>query len=124
MWRRRDLLNAAAVHFQPGVNEDLAATAVWGTQQLANYAGPKVDGVFGLWYGKGPGVDRSGDAFKHASYAGTTEHGGVLVVYGDDHPGKSSTVAHQSEQALAANLIPSLYPSDVQEILDLSLIHI
>jgi len=121
LWRSRDLLSAAAVRFQPGVNEDLAATAVWGTQQIGNYARPKVDGVFGLWYGKGPGVDRSGDAFKHASYAGTTRHGGVLVVYGDDHPGKSSTVAHQSEQALAANLIPSLFPSSVQEILDYSL---
>ena len=121
LWRNRDLLTAASVQFQPGVNEDLAATAVWGTQQIGNYSGPKVDGVFGLWYGKGPGVDRSGDAFKHASYAGTTAHGGVLLVYGDDHPGKSSTVAHQSEQALAANLIPSLYPSDVQEVLEYSL---
>ncbi len=121
LWRSRDLLTAASVRFQPGVNEDLAATSVWGTQQLANYASAKVDGVFSLWYGKGPGVDRSGDVFKHANYAGTTEHGGVLIVYGDDHPGKSSTVAHQSEQALAANLIPSLYPADVQEILDYSL---
>lgn len=121
LWRNQKLLSASAVRFQPGVNEDLAATSVWGTQQLANYPGPKVDGVFGLWYGKGPGVDRSGDVFKHANYAGTTRNGGVLVVFGDDHPGKSSTVAHQSEQALAANLIPSLYPSTVQEILDYSL---
>ncbi|MBW7947110.1 MAG: indolepyruvate ferredoxin oxidoreductase family protein, partial [Sphingomonadaceae bacterium] len=121
LWRNRDLLTAASVRFQPGVNEDLAATSVWGTQQIANYPGAKVDGVFGIWYGKGPGVDRSGDVFKHANYAGTTAHGGVLVVFGDDHPGKSSTVAHQSEQALAANLIPVLYPANVQEILDYSL---
>jgi indolepyruvate ferredoxin oxidoreductase len=121
LWRNRDLLTAAQVRFQPGVNEDLAATSVWGTQQLQNYQGPCVDGVFGLWYGKGPGVDRSGDVFKHANYAGTMRYGGVLVVFGDDHPGKSSTVAHQSEQALAANLIPVLYPSNVQEILDYAL---
>jgi len=85
------------------------------------FPGGEVDGVFAMWYAKGPGVDRSGDVFRHANLAGTTEHGGVLVVFGDDHPGKSSTVAHQSEQALAANLIPVLYPANVEEILEYGL---
>ncbi|MEO4001824.1 indolepyruvate ferredoxin oxidoreductase family protein [Mesorhizobium sp. CAU 1732] len=121
LWKSRDILKASSVVFQPGVNEDLAATSVWGTQQIDSLPGKTVDGVFAMWYGKGPGVDRSGDPFKHGNYAGTTEHGGVLVVFGDDHPGKSSTVAHQSEQALAANLIPVLYPANVQEILEYGL---
>ncbi len=121
LWQARDDLKRAGVVFQPGVNEDLAATSVWGTQQIDSLPGKTVDGVFAMWYGKGPGVDRSGDPFKHGNYAGTTEHGGVLVVFGDDHPGKSSTVAHQSEQALAANLIPVLYPSNVEEILEYGL---
>jgi indolepyruvate ferredoxin oxidoreductase len=121
LWKSRDMLKSASVIFQPGVNEDLAATSVWGTQQIDSLPGRTVDGVFAMWYGKGPGVDRSGDPFKHGNYAGTTEHGGVLVVFGDDHPGKSSTVAHQSEQALAANLIPVLYPSNVEEILEYGL---
>ena len=121
LWQARDELKQAGIVFQPGVNEDLAATSVWGTQQLDSLPGKTVDGVFSMWYGKGPGVDRSGDPFKHGNYAGTTEHGGVLVVFGDDHPGKSSTVAHQSEQALAANLIPVLYPANVEEILEYGL---
>ncbi|MCG6205986.1 indolepyruvate ferredoxin oxidoreductase family protein [Rhodopseudomonas sp. HC1] len=121
LWNSKDFLKQSEIVFQPGLNEDLAATSVWGTQQIDSLPGRTVDGVFGMWYGKGPGVDRSGDPFKHGNYAGTTRHGGVLVVYGDDHPGKSSTVAHQSEQALAANLIPSLYPSNVQEILEYGL---
>jgi indolepyruvate ferredoxin oxidoreductase len=121
LWKSRDILKASSIVFQPGVNEDLAATSVWGTQQIDSLPGKTVDGVFAMWYGKGPGVDRSGDPFKHGNYAGTTEHGGVLVVFGDDHPGKSSTVAHQSEQALAANLIPVLYPANVQEILEYGL---
>ncbi|MGO4387779.1 indolepyruvate ferredoxin oxidoreductase family protein [Microvirga sp. 2YAF29] len=118
LWKTRDLLKGASIVFQPGVNEDLAATSVWGTQQIDSVPGKTVDGVYAMWYGKGPGVDRSGDPFKHGNYAGTTEHGGVLVVFGDDHPGKSSTVAHQSEQALAANLVPVLYPANVQEIME------
>ncbi len=115
LWSASKALAAADVHFEPAVNEDLAATAVWGTQQLAAIGEAMVDGVFGLWYGKGPGVDRSGDALKHGNYAGTHPNGGVLVVAGDDHPGKSSTVAHHSQQALAANGIPTLYPADVGE---------
>lgn len=121
LWKCRDILKEASVVFEPGLNEDLAATAVWGTQQIDSLPGKNVDGVFALWYGKGPGVDRSGDPFKHGNYAGTTEQGGVLVVFGDDHPGKSSTVAHQSEQALAANSMPVLYPSNVQEIIEYGL---
>ncbi|MDO6679306.1 indolepyruvate ferredoxin oxidoreductase family protein [Shewanella sp. 4_MG-2023] len=118
IWKAKKRLDQHNITFQPGVNEDLAATAIWGTQLLDTIPEPNVDGVFAMWYGKGPGVDRSGDPFKHANYAGTHEHGGVLVVYGDDHPGKSSTISHQSEQALAANLIPSLYPADVSEFID------
>lgn len=121
LWRSQQFLLESQIVFQPGLNEDLAATAVWGTQQIDSLPGKTVDGVFAMWYGKGPGVDRSGDPFKHGNYAGTTRDGGVLVVFGDDHPGKSSTVAHQSEQALAANLIPSLYPSNVQEIVEYGL---
>jgi indolepyruvate ferredoxin oxidoreductase len=116
-----ELLAAAQVKFQPGVNEDLAATAIWGTQQVPLLPGAKVDGVFAIWYGKGPGVDRSGDPIKHANRMGTSPHGGVLLAFGDDHPGKSSTTAHQSEQALAANGVPVLYPASVQEYLDLGL---
>ncbi len=115
LWSASKALEAAPIHFEPAVNEDLAATALWGTQQLAAIGEATVDGVFGLWYGKGPGVDRSGDALKHGNYAGTHPDGGVLVVAGDDHQGKSSTVAHHSQQALAANGIPTLYPADVGE---------
>ena len=85
LWRARQFLDAAHIRFQPGLNEDLAATSIWGSQQLNLFPGAKYDGVFGLWYGKGPGVDRSGDAFKHGNYAGTSRHGGVLVAAGDDH---------------------------------------
>ncbi|HET7204086.1 MAG TPA: indolepyruvate ferredoxin oxidoreductase family protein, partial [Steroidobacteraceae bacterium] len=118
LWGESQRLEDAHVVFQPGVNEDLAATAVWGTQQAPLLPGTKYDGIFAIWYGKGPGVDRSGDAFKHGNRQGASRHGGVLVCAGDDHPGKSSTVSHQSEQALAANHIPVLYPASVQELLD------
>jgi indolepyruvate ferredoxin oxidoreductase len=121
LWQAGEFLKAAKVHFQPGVNEDLAATAVWGAQQSANFPGARFSGVFGIWYGKGPGVDRSGDALKHANAAGTAPLGGVLALAGDDHGAKSSTQAHQSEQALIAAGIPILYPSNVQEILDYGL---
>ena len=114
-------LAAANIKFVPGVNEDLAATAIWGTQQVPLLPGARFDGVFAIWYGKGPGVDRSGDPIKHANRMGTSPKGGVLVAFGDDHPGKSSTIAHQSEQALAANGVPVLYPASVQEYLDLGL---
>ena len=115
LWAAAKPLQAAQVSFDPAVNEDLGATAVWGTQQLAAMGDANVDGVFALWYGKGPGVDRAGDVLKHGNYAGTHPNGGVLVVAGDDHQGKSSTIAHHSQQALAANSIPVLYPADVGE---------
>lgn len=122
LWRAAKHLEQSAIRFVPGVNEDLAATACLGTQQLDNYGDANVDGVFALWYGKGPGIDRAGDAIKHGNYAGTHPHGGVLVVFGDDHPGKSSTIAHQSEIALAANSVPVLYPATLQDILHFGLI--
>jgi len=109
------------IRFQPGVNEDLAATSIWGTQQLNLFPGAKYDGVFAMWYGKGPGVDRCGDVFKHANAAGTAKHGGVLVLAGDDHAAKSSTLAHQSEHMLKACCIPVLHPANVQEYLDYGL---
>ena len=109
LWRAGRELNAHDIIFQPGVNEELAATAVYGSQQLEHFESPKRDGVFAAWYGKGPGVDRAGDALKHGNLAGAAAHGGVLVIAGDDHPGKSSTTCHQSEQALAASMIPVLY---------------
>ena len=115
LWRIKEQLEANHVVFQPGINEDLAATAVSGTQQLDQLPDAARDGVFAMWYGKGPGVDRSMDALKHGNFAGAHPKGGVLLVYGDDHPGKSSTVSHQSEQALSAQLIPSLYPASVRE---------
>ncbi|MES2535256.1 MAG: indolepyruvate ferredoxin oxidoreductase family protein [Pseudomonadota bacterium] len=114
-------LEAHHVRFHPGVNEDLAATSVWGTQQVNLFPGAQYDGVFSMWYGKGPGVDRCGDVFKHANMAGTSRHGGVLVLAGDDHAAKSSTTAHQSEHILKACGIPVLYPSSVQEYLDYGL---
>lgn len=122
LWSIGDRLSAADIKFQPGVNEDMAATAVRGTQQLDAVPDPLWEGVFAAWYGKGPGVDRSGDALKHGNYAGVHPKGGVLVFYGDDHGGKSSTVAHHSEQAMAAALIPSLYPADAGEILRFGLL--
>ncbi|HTJ92483.1 MAG TPA: indolepyruvate ferredoxin oxidoreductase family protein, partial [Pararobbsia sp.] len=114
-------LAAHQVVFQPGVNEDLAATAVWGSQQVNLYPSAKYDGVFGMWYGKGPGVDRSIDVFKHANSAGSSQHGGVLLLAGDDHAAKSSTLAHQSEHVLKASGIPVLFPANVQEYLDYGL---
>jgi len=121
MWKAAEHLKRRHVVFQPGINEDLAATAVWGSQQVNLFPGARYDGVFGMWYGKGPGVDRSGDVFKHANAAGTSPHGGVLVVAGDDHPAKSSTLPHQSDHVLKACMIPVLFPSSVQEILDYGL---
>jgi indolepyruvate ferredoxin oxidoreductase len=118
----RSHLDAQHIVFQPGVNEELAVTAVWGTQQLDLYPKTKkYDGVFGIWYGKGPGVDRSSDVFKHANMAGTARHGGVVAVAGDDHVSKSSTAAHQSDHIFKACGLPVFFPSDVQGILDLGL---
>lgn len=114
-------LEAAHVRFQAGVNEDLAATSVWGTQQVNMYPGARYAGVFGLWYGKGPGVDRCGDVFKHANAAGTSPLGGVLAFAGDDHGAKSSTLPHQSDHMFKACMMPVLYPANVQEYLDLGL---
>ncbi|MGC2414815.1 MAG: indolepyruvate ferredoxin oxidoreductase family protein, partial [Stellaceae bacterium] len=109
------------IRFQPAINEEMAATAVWGSQQLGLFPGAKYDGVFAMWYGKGPGVDRSGDALKHGNSAGSAPHGGVLVLAGDDHVCKSSTLAHQSEFAFIDASIPVLNPAGVEEILDLGL---
>ena len=111
-------LKAHNIHFQPGVNEDLAATAIWGTQQVGLFPGAKHDGVFALWYGKGPGVDRSIDALKHANAAGTSRHGGVLALAGDDHICASSTLPHQSEFDFMAASMPVINPAGVQELLD------
>ena len=123
LWKAAQHLKAHHIVFQPGVNEELAATAVWGTQQLgfAPLASQKYDGVFGLWYGKGPGVDRTSDVFKHANMAGTTAWGGVIAVAGDDHISKSSTAAHQSDHIFKACGLPVFFPASVQEILDLGL---
>ena len=114
-------LDAHHVQFHPGMNEDLAATAVWGTQQTNLFKDAKYDGVFSMWYGKGPGVDRCGDVFKHANNAGSAKHGGVLVLAGDDHAAKSSSTAHQSDHILNACGIPVLYPASVQEYIDYGL---
>jgi indolepyruvate ferredoxin oxidoreductase len=119
--KAKPYLDAHHIKFHPGVNEDLAATSVWGSQQVNLFPNAQFDGVFGMWYGKGPGVDRCGDVFKHANMAGTDRHGGVLVMAGDDHAAKSSTTAHQSEHILKACGIPVLYPASVQEYLDYGL---
>jgi indolepyruvate ferredoxin oxidoreductase len=121
LWKAQPFLDRANIKFQPGLNEDLAATSIWGSQQLNLHKDARVDGVFAMWYGKGPGVDRCGDVFKHANMAGTSKHGGVLVLAGDDHAAKSSTVPHQSDHQFSAAMMPVLYPSSVQEILDLGL---
>jgi indolepyruvate ferredoxin oxidoreductase len=118
MARAKKHLEGADILFQPGLNEDLAATALWGSQQAELRGEGKYDGVFGLWYGKGPGVDRSGDVLRHVNMAGTSKHGGVLVAMGDDHTGESSTVCHQSDWALVDVHMPVLSPAGVQEILD------
>src|SRR6516165_10080151 len=121
LWQAKALLEQYDIRFQPGLNEDLAATAVWGSQQVGLFPGAKVDGVFGIWYGKGPGVDRSVDVLKHANSAGSSRHGGVLALAGDDHGCQSSTLAHQSEQVFAAALIPIINPATLQDYLDLGL---
>src|SRR5579862_1582808 len=117
LWKVAALLEKHDILFKPGLNEDLALTTLAGTQQLDFVPGRKVDGVFGIWYGKGPGVDRSGDAIKHANLHGVSAQGGILLAFGDDHAGKSSTTAHQSDLTLASWGVPVLYPSSVGEIL-------
>jgi indolepyruvate ferredoxin oxidoreductase len=123
LWKADKYLKAQHIVFQPGVNEELAATALWGTQQLgfAPTGTQRFDGVFGIWYGKGPGVDRTSDVFKHANLAGTTPWGGVIAVAGDDHVAKSSTAAHQSDHIFKACGLPVFFPASVQEILDLGI---
>jgi indolepyruvate ferredoxin oxidoreductase len=114
-------LSQADIKFQPGINEELAATALWGTQQAELRGEGKFDGVFGMWYGKGPGVDRSGDVFRHANLAGTAKNGGVIALMGDDHTAESSTTAHQSEFHFVDVMMPILNPGGVQEIIDYAL---
>ena len=121
LWQAQRFLESHDVLFQPGVNEDMAATALWGTQQVGLFPGAKHDGVFAIWYGKGPGVDRTMDVFKHANNAGTAPCGGVLALAGDDHVCASSTTAHQSEFDFMSAAMPVLNPAGVQEFLDYGL---
>lgn len=121
MWKAKKYLDEHSIRFIPGINEDLAATAVWGSQQVHLNGDARYDGVFGMWYGKGPGVDRSMDVFKHANAAGTSKFGGVLAVAGDDHASKSSSLPHQSEHMFIGASIPVLAPANVQEVLDLGI---
>ncbi|MEK8025812.1 indolepyruvate ferredoxin oxidoreductase family protein [Pseudaquabacterium rugosum] len=121
LWKARKHLDAHQIQFVPGLNEELAATAVWGSQMVALDANAQVDGVFGLWYGKGPGVDRCGDVFKHGNIAGCSRQGGVLLIAGDDHSCKSSSLPHQSEHAFIAAMIPVLNPSGVREFIEFGL---
>ena len=121
LMRAKKHLEPLDIVFQPGVNEELAATAIWGTQQLELSPGARKQGVLGIWYGKGPGVDRCGDVFKHGNAAGTSQHGGVLCLAGDDHGCKSSTIPHQSDHAFAAALMPMVFPSSVHEFVEMGL---
>ncbi|HUK60706.1 MAG TPA: indolepyruvate ferredoxin oxidoreductase family protein [Stellaceae bacterium] len=118
LWHAKRHLAEHDIHFQPGLNEDLAATSVWGSQQVPLFPGARADGVFAIWYGKGPGVDRSMDPMKHANMAGSSRLGGVLCIAGDDHGCQSSTTAHQSEQNFLAAMLPVVNPATVQEYLD------
>ncbi|MDR3539180.1 MAG: indolepyruvate ferredoxin oxidoreductase family protein [Acetobacteraceae bacterium] len=121
LWAQKTLMAAHDIRFEPGINEDLAATMLYGTQELDAFPGRRVDGVFGMWYGKGPGVDRTGDAFHCANMAGTHKHGGVLAIAGDDHGAHSSTYPHQTEYVFQNCFIPVLNPASVQDVLDLGL---
>lgn len=124
MRAQKKFLDPLNVKFHPGVNEDLAATSIWGTQQVNLFPGAKHDGVFGIWYGKAPGVDRSGDVFRHANAAGTSPLGGVLAIAGDDHACKSSSLPAQSDQSFYATMIPMLYPSSIDEFVEYGLLGI
>jgi len=119
--RAAAILEKNDIRFRGGLNEDLAATAVWGSQQAELRGEGTRDGVFGMWYGKGPGVDRTGDVFRHANFAGSSKHGGVLALMGDDHTAESSTTAHQSEYHFIDVMVPILNPAGVQEVLDYGL---
>lgn len=121
LWQAKPFIEKNHIHFEPGVNEDLAATAVWGSQQLNLFPDANYDGVFSMWYAKGPGVDRSGDVLRHGNFAGSSKHGGVLLLAGDDHTCKSSTTAHQTEFGFKDAMIPVLNPSGVQEFLDMGI---
>jgi indolepyruvate ferredoxin oxidoreductase len=121
LWRREALLAERNIRFRPGLNEDLAATMLWGAQQIEAFPGATVDGVFGMWYGKGPGVDRSADALRCANMIGTHRHGGVLAIAGDDHAAHSSTFPHQTDQIFQAVMIPVIQPADAAEIIELGL---
>jgi len=122
--KAKPFLDEWDITFQPGINEDLAATAVWGTQQVGLSPGARKDGVLGMWYGKGPGVDRSGDVLKHGNAAGTSKYGGVLCLAGDDHSAKSSTMPHQTDHDFMSAVIPVLYPSSIHEFLEYGLLGI
>ncbi|TIM24990.1 MAG: indolepyruvate ferredoxin oxidoreductase family protein, partial [Mesorhizobium sp.] len=122
MQRAGKYLRANHVVFHPGLNEDMAATAVWGTQQTGMFAGSRYDGVFSMWYGKGPGVDRTMDVIRHANAVGTNRHGGVLLLVGDDHGAVSSTLPHQSEHNLISAMVPLLSPGGVDEYIDYGLL--
>jgi indolepyruvate ferredoxin oxidoreductase len=122
LWRAKKHLAASKIEFTPGLNEDLGATMVWGTQQTNLFPGARVDGVFAMWYGKGPGVDRCGDVFKHGNAAGTSKHGGVLALAADDHACRSSTLPHGSELEFVSAMMPVLNPAGVQDILDMGLL--
>jgi len=122
LWKAKKHLKASNIEFQPGLNEDLGATMVWGTQQANLFPGAKYDGVFSMWYGKGPGVDRCGDVFKHGNAAGTSKNGGVLALAADDHACRSSTLPHGSELEFVSAMMPILNPAGVQDILDMGLL--
>ena len=121
LWRADAILKQHNIVFRPGLNEDLAATAIWGAQQLTNFPGATVDGVFGIWYGKGPGVDRSGDALRHANFTGVSPKGGAIALAGDDHGAKSSTAVNFSDTSFIAVGMPVIYPSSTQELIDFGL---
>ncbi|HZP64964.1 MAG TPA: indolepyruvate ferredoxin oxidoreductase family protein [Rudaea sp.] len=122
LWKAKKHLKASNIEFTPGLNEDLGATMVWGTQQANLFPGAKYDGVFAMWYGKGPGVDRCGDVFKHGNAAGTSKHGGVLALAADDHACRSSTLPHGSELEFVSAMMPVLNPAGVQDILDMGML--
>ncbi|WP_322009370.1 indolepyruvate ferredoxin oxidoreductase family protein [Paraburkholderia sp. J12] len=121
LWRQKSLLTGFDIRFEPGLNEDLGATMVWGTQQIDAFPGKRVEGVFGMWYGKGPGVDRTGDVFRNANILGTSRHGGVLAVAGDDHAAQSSMFPHQTDHIFEGAMMPILFPASVEEYVEFGL---